>query len=115
MIWRLCPECRCPHNPAEHDPAWPFLCGGCGAKLQFEAGGRLKSAEEVFTMPQLYLWSGIGEIEDLDNLDLDDALRVLREKKAGDWTLWYREGFTAKLVGVHKTASGEIHVFVPEV
>lgn len=139
MIWRRCPTCGALHNPADHDLAWPFLCHACGVKLQFMPDGHLAVIEGVMQylpqqnqmavafwqdkvngagraglMPSLYLWCGIGAIEDLEVLDLDDALRILREKTFGDWALWYREGMTSKLIAVHKTATGEVHVFVPE-
>jgi hypothetical protein len=58
------------------------------------------------------LWSGIGPIEDLETGLLEEALKALSEKTAGHWTLWYREGMTAKLVAIWMPQAGIFHDFI---
>jgi hypothetical protein len=63
-------------------------------------------------MNHYYLWSGIDAIEDLDDCDnLDEALRELRSKVTGDWTLWRRDGYRAKLIAIYKPESNVFQQF----
>jgi len=54
-------------------------------------------------MNHYYLWNGIGAIEDLDDCDgdIEKACQELAAKTSGCWTLWRREGYSAKLVAIH--------------
>ncbi len=62
-------------------------------------------------MISYYLWRGVDAIEDLDDCDNDEvALRVLRAKTCGNWTLWRRDGTEAKLLGV-KCDVEETHIY----
>ena len=59
-----------------------------------------------------YVWSGVGEILDLDGEDdlplantRGEAVaifsKLVRERPDRDWTLWERTGMTARLVRVY--------------
>jgi hypothetical protein len=44
MTWKRCPCCGKPHNPADHEPEWHFICW-CGVKLVFDRDGQLWAEE----------------------------------------------------------------------
>lgn len=54
-------------------------------------------------MTSYYLWSGIAEIEDLEDATTDEqALKALHDKTGhGDWTLWKRNGYRAQLLAIN--------------
>lgn len=52
-------------------------------------------------MTTYYLWSGVGAIEDLEDVhDRETAFARLQTKTGGDWTLWERDGPHTKLLAV---------------
>lgn len=63
-------------------------------------------------MSSYYLWRGVDAIEDLEDCETDQQARAALEKQTGgDWTLWKREGMTARLLGVKLCGSGETFQF----
>lgn len=62
-------------------------------------------------MYQYYLWRGLDAIEDLECDSESEARAALDSKVTGDWTLWRRNGFEVKLLGVKRCESGETFRF----
>jgi len=59
-----------------------------------------------------YLWRGVDAIEDLEDChSFEEALRELRRKVLGDWTLWRRQGYNAQLVAVYLTGNNVFQQF----
>lgn len=66
--------------------------------------------------PSYYLWSGIRDIEDLDDDETlydptyGNAMAALRAKTHGDWSLWERVGDRVRLVAVSVERDGNRRV-----
>jgi hypothetical protein len=63
-------------------------------------------------MINFYLWSGIGAIEDLEEVTTQaEAIAVLEGKPGGaDYSLWVRRAYRAVMLGV-KLADGRVFKF----
>lgn len=104
---------------------YPYKCPYCNS--------RWSAAEFVYEhicydhlgdgMKSYYLWSGTGAIEDLEDCtSCDEAVKELKFKTAGDWTLWQRDGMNVRLVAIyipglrehrlHGLAGGHLEEFV---
>ncbi len=68
-------------------------------------------------MSHYYLWRGTDAIEDLDDCTLGEAMRELKSKVMGDWTLWQRDchkSYRATLVAIWLPENNVFQHFVPE-
>lgn len=80
------------------------------ADSNIQVGGEIQG--EGWFVNSYYLWSGIGAIEDLEDVDNDyEARRRLQAMVSGHWTLWKREGLNARLLGVKLCDLGETMIF----